>query len=247
VLHWGDHNLSCCVKGCDAKEPFEPIVEEVSESFARADFTETLQVLEKHFGSSIYSLRSMFRDEKRKILDVVLETTLNDAEAIYRQLYEYNTPLIRFLNNLDNPPPSSLHYAAEFVLNLSLRRAFEAEKLDLEYINDLLDEARLAGVSFDATTLEMVIRKKIEGFALILAQGIEDILMLQELEGIIRVLDLLPFQVNIWKVQNICFQLLNSENFADLQGKAEQGHEEAREVVESFTRLCEKLHIRTNV
>jgi hypothetical protein len=246
VLHWGDHNISCCVKGCDPEGPFEPIVEAVSESFARADFTETLQVLEKYFGSSIYSLPSMFRDEKRKILGVVLETTLNDAEAIYRQLYEYNTPLIRFLNNLDNPPPSSLHYAAEFVLNLSLRRAFEAEKVDLEHINGLLDEARLAGVSFDATTLEMVIRKKIEGFALMLAENIEDIFMLQELEGLISLLDLLPFQVNIWKVQNICFQLLSSQNFADLQGKAEQGDKEARKVVESFTRLCEKLHIRTN-
>jgi len=248
VLHWGDHNMSCCVKGCDPEEPFDPIVEDVSESFARADFTDTLQVLEKHFGPSTYSLRSMFRDEKRKILDVVLEATLTDAEAIYRQLYEYNTPLIRFLSNLDNPPPSSLHYAAEFVLNLSLRRAFEAEKLDFEHIHDLLDEARLAGVSFDATTLEMIIRKRIEGFAVLLFRfkGIEDTPMLQELEATISLLDHLPFQVNVWKVQNICFQMLNSENFAHLQEKAEKGHEEAGEVVERFFSLCQKLHIRTS-
>jgi hypothetical protein len=245
VLHWGDHNFSCCVTGCDPEEPFDPIVETVAEIFARADFTETIRLLEEHFGPSTHSLRSLFRDEKRKILDIILESTLTDAEAIYRQLYEYNTPLIRFLNNLDNPPPSSLHYAAEFVLNLSLRRAFEDEKLDLEHIDNLLDEARLAGVSFDATTLEMVIRKRIEGFALLLFKGIEDILALQELEAIITLLDHLPFQVNIWKVQNVCFQLLNTQNFADLQDKGEQGHKEASQVVERFISLCEKLHIRT--
>ena len=246
VLHWGDHNFSCCVMSCEPEDPLEAIVEAVSESFTRADFTETIRLLEQHFGPSTYSLRSLFRDEKRKILDIILESTLTDAEAIYRQLYEYNTPLIRFLNNLGNPPPSSLHYAAQFVLNLSLRRAFEDEKLDLEHIDNLLDEARLAGVSFDATTLEMVIRKKIEGFALLLFKGMEDILALQELEAIITLLDHLPFQVNIWKVQNVCFQLLNSQNFADLQDKGEQVHREASQVVERFISLCERLHIRTN-
>ena len=248
VLHWGDHNFSCCAMSCEPEEPFKQAVEAVSESFTRADFTETFRLLEKNLGPSTYSLRSLFRDEKRKILDIVLQSTLTDAEASYRQLYEYNAPLLRFVTSLGNPPPEFLHYAASFVLNLSLRRAFEAEELDFEHIYDLLDQARLAGVSFDATTLEMVIRKKIEGFAVLLFRfrGIEDTPMLQELAAIITLLDHLPFQVNIWKVQNICFQLLNSENFADLRGKAEQGHEEAGQVVERMISLCAKLHIRTN-
>jgi alpha-amylase/alpha-mannosidase (GH57 family) len=247
VLHWGDHNFSCSVMSCKTDEPFEPLVETISESFTRADLTETFRLLEEHLGPSTYSLRSLFRDEKRKILDILLQSTLTDAEAIYRQLYEYNTPLIRFVTSLGNPPPDFLHYAANFVLNLSLKRAFDDEKLDLEHIEYLLDEARLAGVSIDAATLEMVIRKKIEGFALLLFKGIENIVMLQELEAIISLLDHLPFQVNIWKVQNICFQLFNSQNFTDLQEKAEQGHEEASRLVELFIRLCEKLHIRTTL
>ena len=130
-------------------------------------------------------------------------------------------------------------------MNLSLKQAFEGEKLELERIENLLDEARLAGVSLDAATLEMVIRKKIEGFALLLFQSIEDIFILRELEAITTLLDSLPFQVNIWKVQNICFQVLNSQNFADLQEKSGQGHEEASKSVELFIRLCEKLHIKT--
>jgi alpha-amylase/alpha-mannosidase (GH57 family) len=245
VLHWGDHNFSCCVMGGKPEKPLEPIVEAISERFTRADFTETIRLLEKHFGPSTYSLRSLFRDAKRKILDIVLESALTDAEASYRQLYEYNTPLLRFVTSLGDPPPDFLHCAAKFFLNLSLKQAFEDEELELEHIENLLEEARLSGVSIDAATLEMVIRKKIEGFALLLFKGIEDIFMLQELEAIIILLDSLPFQVNTWKVQNICFQLLNSRNFADLQEKADQGHEEANQLVEHFSRLCEKLQIRT--
>jgi hypothetical protein len=245
VLHWGDHNFSCSVKGCEQEEPFKPIVEDVAESFTRADFTETFRLLEQHFGPSTYSLRSLFRDEKRKILDILLESTLTDAEAIYRQLYEYNTPLIRFVTSLGNPPPDFLHYAANFVLNLSLKRAFEDEELDLEHIENLLDESRLAGVSIDAATLEMVIRKKIEGLAERFATGIDDLSILDQLDGLITLLGSLPFQVNTWKVQNIFFELLNSPDYADLRGKISQGDEGARQLMENFNRLCEKLHIRT--
>ncbi len=246
VLHWGDHNFSCCVKRCEPEEPFEPIVAAVSESFTRADFTETIRLLEQHLGPSTYSLRGLFRDEKRKILDIILESTLTDAEVIYRQLYEYNTPLLRFLKNLGIPAPGSLHYAAEFVLNLSLKRAFEAEEPDLEHIDGLLDEARLAGVSLDAATLEMVIRKRIEGFALLLSSGIDNSWSVRQLDTTITLLSSLPFPVNTWKVQNICFEILNSPDYAELQGKADQGQQEARHVVEQFIDLCEKLHIRTS-
>jgi hypothetical protein len=230
---------------CQAEDGLEPTVEAISESFTRADFPETIRLLEAHFGPSTYSLRSLFRDEKRKILNILLESTITDAEASYRQLYEYNIPLLRFVTSLGDPPPEFLHYAAKFFLNLSLKRAFEDEELDLEHIETLLHEARLAGVSIDAATLEMVIRKKIEGFALLLFKGLEDISMIHELEAIVTLLDHLPFQVNIWKVQNICFQLLNSQNFADLQQQADQGHGGASQLVESFIRLCEKLYIRT--
>jgi alpha-amylase/alpha-mannosidase (GH57 family) len=246
VLHWGDHNFSCCVVSCESEEPFKPIVEVVAESFTRADFTETFRLLEQHFGPSTYSLRSLFRDEKRKILDILLASTLTDAEAIYRQLYEYNTPLIRFVTSLGNPPPDFLHYAANFVLNLSLKGAFEDEELDFEHIENLLDEARLAGVSIDAATLEMVIRKKIERLGERFATGIDDLSTLQQLNGLITLLGSLPFQVNTWKVQNIFFELLNSPDYESLQGKASQGDRGAHQLMENFNRLCEKLHIRTN-
>jgi hypothetical protein len=231
---------------CESEEPFKPIVEVVAESFTRADFTETFRLLEQHFGPSTYSLRSLFRDEKRKILDILLASTLTDAEAIYRQLYEYNTPLIRFVTSLGNPPPDFLHYAANFVLNLSLKGAFEDEELDFEHIENLLDEARLAGVSIDAATLEMVIRKKIERLGERFATGIDDLSTLQQLNGLITLLGSLPFQVNTWKVQNIFFELLNSPDYESLQGKASQGDRGAHQLMENFNRLCEKLHIRTN-
>jgi alpha-amylase/alpha-mannosidase (GH57 family) len=246
VLHWGDHNFSCCVMACKPDAPLEPIVEVISEVFTTADFTETIRLLEEHFGPSIYSLRSLFRDAKRRILDIVLESALADAEASYRQLYEYNTPLLRYVTSLGDPPPDFLHYAAKSFLNLSLRRAFEIEELDLEHIENLLEETRLAGVSIDAATLEMIIRRRIERLGEPLAAGIDDPAIPQQLDAVITLMGSLPFKVNTRKVQNICFEMLKSPSYENLRDEANQGAEGASQLLKNFNGLCKKLHIRTS-
>ncbi|MBW1713901.1 MAG: DUF3536 domain-containing protein, partial [Deltaproteobacteria bacterium] len=124
VLHFGDHNLSCGVRGFQGEEAYQLMVDELSQSFDRADFPETLRLLDKHFGLPAFSLKSLFRDEQRKILNLLLESTLNEAEDVYGRLYEQHAPLMRFLQNAGMPLPRALSAAAEVVLNAGLYRAF---------------------------------------------------------------------------------------------------------------------------
>jgi hypothetical protein len=51
---------------------------------------------------------------------------------------------------------------AEFALNGLLRRELEAEPMDAERVNSLLDQVRAAKVNLDSTTLEYALRKAIE-------------------------------------------------------------------------------------
>ncbi|MGD8370574.1 MAG: DUF3536 domain-containing protein [Syntrophobacterales bacterium] len=244
VLHWGDHNFSCGVREFASAESYETAIPEVIETFAKGNFPETLQLLENHFGPCSYSLRSLFRDEQRKILDLILESTLVGAEAAYRPLYEYNIPLLRFLKDIGNPPPKALYSAAEFIISNSLRLAIGAEEFDLELIGNLFEEARLAGVSLDAAALEISIRRRIEELAEELSVNPREMSLLRQLGAIVDILVSLPFQVNLWKVQNICYEMVNSPAYAELKGEATQGKEEARQAVEHFIGLCEKLLIR---
>ena len=41
--------------------------------------------MDRRFGESNYSLRSLFRDEQRKVLEQILTASLGEAEALYRQ------------------------------------------------------------------------------------------------------------------------------------------------------------------
>ena len=243
VLHWGDHKLSCCVRECHNREIYETLIAEVSEKFGEVDFQETLQILDKHLGRSKYSLRSLFRDEQRKVLDGILESTLAKVEIVYREVYDDNIALMRFLEDLDSPPPGALYSAAEFVLNVGLRRAFEGEPLDPELIKKLVEEARLAGVTLDAASLEMVLRRRIEKVAEQLATNPAELHLLKELRTVIDILDFLPFKVNTWKVQNICYEMQQS-TYADLRERSVEGERSLREFTHEFVALSKRLRIR---
>jgi alpha-amylase/alpha-mannosidase (GH57 family) len=240
VMHWGDHNLSGCVKPCGTGEPDEDVVQETLDTFARADFPGTLQILEKHFGPSLYSLMDLFRDEQRKILDGILESTLADVQGIYRQVYESNAPLLRFLKDVHIPPPKPLYTAAEHILNTGLRNAFEAEELDLQLIENLLTFADLEGIALDSATLEMAVRRRMESLAEELGQRPADLPLMRELDVAADLLKRLPFEVNLRRVQNLYYTLMQ-EAYPELQARKD---ENSREWVALCKDLAEKLWLK---
>jgi alpha-amylase/alpha-mannosidase (GH57 family) len=245
VLHWGDHNMNCSVGVYQGEETYQSMAQGASELFERGDFPAVLRFMDKHFGASAYSLKSLFRDEQRKILDMIMESTLQEAEAAYRQVYEYNAPMMRFLKELGTPAPKALYAAAEIVLNAGLRRAFEDEEFDPDAINDLLEEARGEGITLDATVLEYAFRKNLERMAELFRSNPLDLLLLKNFETAVNLVSTLPFQVNLWKIQNAYYEILQGV-YVEFKGKAKQGDQEAKEWIEYFKNLGEKLYVRVD-
>ena len=124
VLHFGDHNIHGGVRHFQGEAEYDKLLKESTEAFSRADIPQVIRAFDRGFGQETYSLRSLFRDEQRNILKQILTSTLDEAEAVYRQLYEDHVPLMRFLNDLKTPLPKALQTTAEYALNSHLRHAF---------------------------------------------------------------------------------------------------------------------------
>jgi len=245
VLHFGDHNLCGGVREFQGDEPYGTMAWEVTEAFSRADFPETLRRIDKHFEASTYSLRSLFRDEQRKILDQIMELTLEEVWSAYGRLYTHNVPLMRFHMELGVPLPRPFLATAEIVLNRYLLEAFRAPALDLQLIRNLLEEARLLQVELEGAGLEYALRKAIERLAERFRQHPLDLEYLQQLEAAVAMETELPFAVHLWKVQTIYYEMLHSV-FPHQRQQSEQGPGEARTWVEHFVALGRKLSVRVD-
>ena len=173
----------------------------------------------------------------------MLKTTLEETEAAYRQLYEHHAPLLQFLKDTGSPPPKAFYVAAELVVNADLHQTFQDDNLDLNRIEYLLEEAQLEGVSLDSTSLEYSFRKALERLAKRLAADPSDFGMLQKLEATTTLVGRLPFEVDLWKVQNICYEMLQTV-YGEYQVRAQQGDEEARTWLRHFNTIAQNLTVQ---
>ena len=239
ALHLGDHNLNAGTRYFHGQETYDSLVREAGDAFLSADLPGTLRALDRQFVGVTYSLKSLFRDEQRRVISIILDSTLRDAESSFRQLYEQHAPLMRFLGELGTPPPKVLHMTAEFVLNASLRRAFEEENFDLERIRALLDAAQRERVTLDSAGLSYALRHSLERMIQRLQAGPAELESLERLEAAVDLARSLPFEVDLWEVQNRYYQMLQQVR-PEFQARDDDA---SRNWLAHFDRLGEKLCI----
>jgi len=243
VLHLGDHNINAGVREYQGEEAYQMMVAETTQTCAAADFPEVIRLLDKHFGDSTYSIKTLFLDEQRKVLDSILESALSEIEAVYRQVYEHHYPPMRFLSELGNPIPRSFHSAAEFILNSELRKAVSSDTLDPERIRSLLDETQTWEAELDNEGLSYFLQQNLEQMAARLADTPEDIDLLKELLAAMEITRSVPFVVDLWKVQNLYHEILQSV-YPEIQKRAERQDKAAQEWLAQFKSLGQQLSIR---
>ncbi len=243
VVHFGDHNVAGGVQKSDGKDSYQDMLDAIGESFARVDIPEVVRLLDRRFGEKIYSLRSLFRDEQRRIVRTILSSTVAEAEAAYLQIYERHSAPMRFIGSLGIPMPREFTAAVEYAINSLLRRACSGEELDGERIQNLLREAQASNLSLDKTTLEFLLRRKIEALAGRFAADPSNLDKLTDLEATLQIIKEMPFAVNMWLAQNHVYAI-QSGLYQRMRKKAQRGDTRAQAWVESYLRLSELLAIR---
>jgi alpha-amylase/alpha-mannosidase (GH57 family) len=208
VLHMGEHNLNCGVRYGGDLPAYTIAVAEMRAAFERADFPGIVRIMDRHFGNSHYSMKNLFCDERLKVLNEILATTREDIYNTYRLLTDRYAPLTHFLNDIHVPPLNALAPATEFVINAELRKQFDNGHLDAGRVENLLATAQATKVVLETDTLAFAVKKHLDGLSDELFKTPEDFDLLQRFTNSAALLPLLPFNVNLWKSQNIYDQLL---------------------------------------
>ena len=245
VLHLGDHNITGGVREFQGENVFQELRDRLNGAFSRADVAEVIRILDEQFNTSTFSLRSLFRDEQRRIVNLILKDTLDSVSGAFRGIYENQAALIRFLSELGVPVPPALQYAASIALNSQLQHAFERPEIDAAEVKALLREEETNHATLDATTLEFAIRKRLENQAALFAKNPEDLDALKHLHAMLDIALALPTPVTLWEVQNLCFApLTRPEPNHDKPGEQGEQNSVREEWRRELAAVRELLRIR---
>jgi len=245
AMHLGDHNVNCGVRYFRGEQEYQQLLGEFSGAFGRADFPEVIRLMDRHFGESNYSLKDLFRDEQRKILDQILISTRQDLESRYRQITDQYMPLMRFLKGIDAPLPVPLRTAADYVLNSELRREFESPEPDPARVRMLWEEANAGSVELHIEELAYAIKSHLDQRLETLTATPEDGAFLARTADVAGVVQEMGTEVNLWKTQNLYFRLLN-DVMPRQHSRAQSGDTGATEWMAQFTKLGDRLGFKVN-
>jgi alpha-amylase/alpha-mannosidase (GH57 family) len=236
ALHLGDHNVAAGVRRTQEQPQYESMKADLLDAFSRADLPEALRVLDRNFGRTTYSLRSLFGDERKKILDGLLAGSLRDAENSYRQIYDRHAPLLRFLGASGIEKPRILSHTAEFVLNANLQAELAADGMDPARVQALVEQAKAENVQLDNDGLGFTLQKSIVRLMQEFSDSPDNLDLLRRVSNSVQLAANLSLPVNLWRVQNIYWDIAHTEF-----PKARNAQWQV-----SFLTLGEKLGIETH-
>ncbi|MCB0570150.1 MAG: DUF3536 domain-containing protein [Phaeodactylibacter sp.] len=209
VLYLGQQDIIGNVSLNMNREVYDQMAAEIKSAFKNNDLAELIGLMQEYFGKKKYSLRHLFKEEKQKILSLITQRSLEQAEQALRDIYNDNYQLMASMADDDVALPPIFRSAAEFIVNRDLVRAFENGSLNIRELRRLYAEfrkwdIRLSNIqAFKLAASERLFR---EIQQLDTTEAALD--RLQGLNDILELLEKLNIHLDFWRSQNLYLSLV---------------------------------------
>ena len=217
LLQFSGGDFHCAIK--EYAENFVDIKKELIRTYLVSPLTEIIRNIDNYFGKEYFTLKDIFIEERRKILQTMLKGRLQRFANTYESMYNEGKGSIYQMQTLGLEVPKEFKISAQYVLTKQFNDLFVDSKgfLDTEIIQQASDinfEAKRIGIDIDKTPTAKIFSKKI-------AQNINRLsyaLDLQQVDATLELLDCiskLEIDVDIAEAQNYYFTKIVS-NIEDL-------------------------------
>jgi alpha-amylase/alpha-mannosidase (GH57 family) len=236
----GDHNVSSGARRNMLPRAFGAMRNQVIESFERGLINEIIVILSKYFGQNTYSLKDMFKDDQRNVLDYIVADGLKKAKDLYDIIYHDNSAMLRFMKETRIPSPKALGLAAEVVINMEIEKLLSTETPDLQKLEKVVADSKYLSVTLDSDLLAYKASQKIADQFTKLDKNPDELETLKWLSQFIKLLNVLPVKPNLWQAQNIAFKIVENQ----YKQSKQKIDDSSKAWLIAFTELCELIGIR---
>jgi len=223
VLYLGQQNIIGNISVDMSRKQFDEMHDRISKAFKSTDLSQVIAIMQTYFGEEKYSIWHLFRDEKRKVLDRIVNQSRDRAENAFRRIYDSNYQLMSSMFASDIPIPKFFKDAAQHIVNADLHRFFEQDKLDIAELIRLDNELKKWNIPItDTQSFVHTANERLFYETKIIANAIVPIEHLNTLIEIFTILNTMDIEVDIWKSQNIYFSVLKRHNEGTLEFESEE-------------------------
>jgi hypothetical protein len=242
VLYRGDPYIAAAAKGRMSDDLLGAVQRDLKAAFLKGDANEVMRLMNVVFGGNNYSLWHLFKDEQRRILYLLLQTTWLEIEASFRHIYEHNYAIMQAMRGMNMPLPKALAAPAEFIINEDLCKLIRDEQTNLDSLQVLADEASRFSLQLDKATIQYEAGRKIDRLMSALDESPTSIDLLEHIEATIKILLTIVTELDLHKPQNIFFEI-SKKTLPQMRQKAQAGDKPAQKWLEHFSDLAQYLGV----
>ncbi len=207
LLQFSGGDFHCAIK--EYTESFTETRKELIRTYLVSPLTEIIRAMDSYFGKEYFTLKDIFIEERRKILQTMLKGRLQNFANTYESMYNEGKGSIYQMQTLGLEIPNEFKISAQYVLTKQFNDLFVESKGFLssdilQQASDILFEAKRIGIEIDKTPTAKIFSKKIAQNVGRLAYALD----IQQVDATLELLDCigkLELSIDIGEAQSYFF------------------------------------------
>ncbi len=209
LMQYTGGDFHCTIKEFSNNEEFQELKTNLIKTFMLNPLTEIIRALDETFGREYFTLKDIFIEERKKILQILLKDQLEKFADTYKDMYAQGKGSIYHMQNLGLEIPDEFKISAAYALSQRFNDLLAhsdgfVEKTVIQEIMDINFEAKKMNISIDKTPSNKHFAKRINTNLNRLTKSFE----IQQADAIVElfsIIEKLDLQIDIAESQNIYY------------------------------------------
>ncbi len=250
LVQFSGGDFHCAIKEYSDETAYNEVKTELIKTFMLNPLTEIIRALDENFGKEYFTLKDIFIEERRKILQIMLKGKLEKFAQTYKDMYDEGKGSIYHMQNLGLKIPDEFKISANYTLSrkfndLVAHSGGFVDPATLQQAFDINYEAKKMGIKLDRSPSNTVFAKKILQNTIRLAQSFES----QQAEVLLEIFDnveKLDLEIDIAEAQNIYFNRIYHKIGDIIDNYTKTGRNKDKEFIQMLLDIGTKLNINTD-
>lgn len=247
LMQYAGGDFHCAIKEFSNDAEFNELQATLIKTFALNPITEIIRTLDEKFGKEYFTLKDIFIEERKKILQILLKDQLEKFGNTYKEMYDQGKGSIYHMQNLGLEIPKEFKISAEYALShryndlLAGSDGFVEDPI-VQQIKDINFEAKRMNIAIDKTPSNKNFAKRIITNLNRLTKSFE----IQQADTIIELFEIvekLDLQIDISEAQNIYYNKIY-HRIGDI---IENNEKEPRDKDIKFVKLLLNIGSKLNI
>ncbi|MBR1461512.1 DUF3536 domain-containing protein, partial [bacterium] len=240
----------CAIKEFSTNEEYNLLKNSLIKTFALSPQTEIIRALDEKFGKEYYTLKDIFIEERKKILQILLKDQLKKFATRYEEMYDQGKSSIYHMQTLGLEIPEEFKISAGYTLS---HRYNDLLKHSVGFVEDNIIqqivainyEAKRIGITIDKTSSNRVFSRKVITNLNRLTKSFE----ISQAETVLELFDIiskLELEIDIGEAQNIYYNKIYHRIGDIIENNISQSREREMEFIQVLLSIGEKLNINVD-